>query len=204
MKNEEVKQEPALTRQSRDFDVTEMTKVSLPVGTIQNTIKNKKKQPSTPRKDEPEVGCTPPSSHHKKLLQAVIRQNSEHKLIKQTDTTHSKDSAKVKLDFGKKPSVTGSQLEALRSPKEPIPTQMSQVPIETKPDLRGRLFTPNILTENSSYEREKRRLKAELEDSKVYFFNRLRDEIEQEERYSQLLPNRRIDDFASFIDKQEF
>jgi hypothetical protein len=58
------------------------------------------------------------------------------------------------------------------------------VPVETKPDLRGRLFTPNILTENSSYEREKRRLKAELQDSKVYFFNQLRDEIELEERYS--------------------
>lgn len=60
------------------------------------------------------------------------------------------------------------------------------------------------MTENSSYEREKRRLKAELQDSKVYFFNQLRDEIELEERYSQFLPNRRVDDFTSFVDKQEF
>jgi len=60
----------------------------------------------------------------------------------------------------------------------------NQISIDSGPKLRERLFTPNILTENSSYEREKRKIKAELEDSKVYFFNELRNEIEQEERYS--------------------
>jgi hypothetical protein len=33
-------------------------------------------------------------------MQAVIRQNSDPKVIKQNNTTNSRDSAKVRLDYG--------------------------------------------------------------------------------------------------------
>jgi hypothetical protein len=38
----------------------------------------------------------------------------------------------------------------------------NKVPIETRPNLRNRLYAPNILTEHSSYEREKQKIKEEL------------------------------------------
>ena len=123
-KHEEFRQEPVLTKKSQDYNITDMTKFSLPVGALQNNMRTQIKQKSTPIKDDQELGCTPPSSHQKKLMDAVNRRNSENK-YKATNETISRDSAKVRLDFGgaRSPAqmlVSGSQLEALRSPKGPI------------------------------------------------------------------------------------
>ena len=59
------------------------------------------------------------------------------------------------------------------------------------------------MEENSSVQREKKKILAELQDSNVYFFNQLRKEIEMEDRYSMLLPNGRAIENVSFVDRSE-
>ena len=47
-KHEEFRQEPVLTKKSQDYNITDMTKFSLPVGALQNNMRNQIKQKSTP------------------------------------------------------------------------------------------------------------------------------------------------------------
>ena len=164
-----------------------------------------KQKNKTQRNDD--IGCTPPSSSHKKLLTAVNRQNSGEfpdKFLKNRPSQRSPGS--IELDFGQTHKVATNSLRGKAGKGGQVQTipSFNNVSIESGPKLRDRLFTPNILTENSSYEREKRKIKAELQDSKVYFFNELRNEIDQEERYSQLLPSRpfNVNDNSSFVENE--
>ena len=144
---------------------------------------------------------TPPSSHHKKLIQAVNKVNFDRKTIRRVNTgreTSKEEAMRVfNLISDSKDGITSS----IGGPHQSQFSQ-NQVPIETKPDLKNRLFHQNILTENSSYEREKRRIKAELQDSRIYFLRDLKDEIEKEERYSQCLPRKVVPDYSSFVQSQ--
>jgi hypothetical protein len=95
--------------------------------------------------------------------------------VESVDQSEAKNPAKSKPDK-KDPTHWSAKKDVLFRNLAPLNSERP-VAVETRPNP----VLKKLLTENSFIEREKAKLKAELLDSKVYFFNDLRNEISKEE-----------------------